>query len=253
MKRIIVFSYGVAAYLLVTLAFLYLVGFIGNWIVPRTIDTGPSVGPLAAVSLNLLLMSAFALQHSGMARKGFKKTLNRLMPAAVERSTYLIATSGVLALLFWLWRPMPGTIWQVDQATARIALYGVFVLGWVLILAAIYLIDFWGFFGLRQVHAYLRRRHTSNPGFVTPLIYQFIRHPIYLGLLLGLWSTPRMTQGHLLFAATMTVYILFAARLEERDLTASLGERYREYQREVPMLVPLPGRRALKSRQPTPH
>ncbi len=253
MKRIIAFVYGITAHLLTTLAFIYLVGFVGALIVPKTIDTGHFSDTMTAILVNLLLMSAFAIQHSGMARQGFKKALGQLLPPAVERSTYLMATTTVLGLLFWQWRPMPATIWHVDRFSVQILLYVIFGLGWGLILAAIYLIDFWGFFGLRQVHAYLNHRQAPNPGFVTPLIYQFVRHPIYLGLLMGLWATPHMTQGHLLFSATMTAYILGAVRLEERDLKASLGDRYREYQREVPMLAPMPGRRAMKSRQTEPH
>lgn len=248
MKRAISFIYGIVACLLVTAAFVYLIGFIGNLVVPKSIDSGVEVTVALAIPVNLALITLFAVQHSGMARQGFKRLLGNLLPRAVERSTYLLMTTVVLGLIFWLWQPLPATVWHVANDVAQAVLYTLFGLGWVLILVSIHAIDFWGFFGLRQVHAYLKERHEGNPRFVTPLFYRFLRHPMYLGLFFGFWATPTMTVGHLLFAVTMTVYIIGAVRLEEKDLAATLGAPYREYQREVPMLMPLPGRRAVKSR-----
>jgi methanethiol S-methyltransferase len=241
--------YGVVAYVIFFATFLYLVGFTGNLIVPKSIDIGLPAGaaevPLAATLLiNTLLIGVFALQHSVMARPAFKRWWTRLVPKAVERSTYVLFTSAALILLFAQWRPIATPVlWRVEGAAA-IALVAVHWTGWGLLLASTFLLDHFELFGLKQVFMRLTGREPSPPVFRTPLFYRRVRHPIYLGILLAFWATPTMTAGHLLFAAGMSVYILIGIWFEERDLIALFGDRYRAYREQVGMLLPLPGRRA---------
>ena len=236
-------GYGVVVYVFFLATFLYAMGFIGNLAVPKSIDTGAPAPFVEALVVDLLLLGLFAVQHSLMARRSFKRWWTRVVPPAVERSTYVLAASLALALLCWQWRPIPEPIvWSVESATASQLLWAVFWLGWAVLLASTFLIDHFALFGLRQVFAGLAGRELPEPQFRTPLLYRYVRHPLYLGFLLGAWATPVMSAGHLLFAIGATGYILLGIWLEERDLIAQFGAQYRRYRVEVGML--LPSRRA---------
>jgi protein-S-isoprenylcysteine O-methyltransferase Ste14 len=242
MSRLLALLYGAACYAVFLLAFLYAIAFVAGAGVPKHVDNGVPTTLPAALAINLVLLSLFAIQHSGMARPAFKRWWTRLVPAPVERSTFVLASSLVLVLLFWQWRPLPLVIWEVDGAAARRALYGLSAIGWLLVLASTFLINHFDLFGLRQVwfHARGRCPDLETP-FVTRAFYRIVRHPIMLGFLIAFWATPKMSLGHLLFALATTGYILVAVKfLEERDLVAQYGETYRDYQRRVPMLLPLP-------------
>jgi methanethiol S-methyltransferase len=243
MGALLSFLYGFVVYAFVLATFLYAIAFTGNVLVPKSIDIGAPVGSFAeALSGNLLLLGLFAVQHSVMARRGFKRWWTRLVPAAVERSTYVLAATLALALLLWQWRPMPGPIvWRVENTTAVQLLWGVFWLGWAVLLISTFLINHFELFGLRQVFARLTGRAIPEQQFRTPLFYRYVRHPLYLGFLIGFWAAPVMSAGHLLFSIGTTGYILVGIWFEERDLIAQFGERYRRYRNEVGML--LPGRR----------
>lgn len=237
MARVLVFAYGAASYLAFFFTFLYAVGFIGNFGVPATLDS-PATDPLPkALAINLGLLSLFALQHSLMARRGFKRLLTTWIPAAAERSTYVLASSLALLLLFWQWRPLGGVVWDVDHGFARIALYGGFAFGWFLVLFATAVINHFDLFGLRQVWRHLRGQHQSPLSFATPWLYRIVRHPLYLGWLLTFWSTPTMTVSHLFFSIVTTMYIIVAIQFEERDLMRVHPE-YAVYRRQVPMIMP---------------
>lgn len=243
MRRWLAFAYGVTAYAIFFGTFLYSIGFIGNIAVPRSIDS-PREGSLAeALLFNVGLLGLFAVQHSGMARAGFKRFLTRALPQAVERSTYVLASSLALLLLFWQWRPLGGVVWDVAGPAARALLHAAFAVGFLLVLVATFLINHFDLFGLRQVWLYLRRRPYTALAFRTPGPYKLVRHPLYVGWLLAFWATPTMTVTHLFFALVTTAYILAAIRLEERDLVSVHGRAYAEYRRRVPMLVPRLGRR----------
>ena len=244
MGRIAIFSYGLASYALFLGVFLFAIGFVGNFGVPRTIDGPPRVPFELALTIDLLLLTLFALQHSVMARPAFKAWWTRLIPAAAERSTYVLASSAALALLFWQWEPLGGVVWSVQSPLARGVLWGLCACGWLLVLAATFWINHFDLFGLRQVWLHLRGRPYTQLHFVTPGPYQLVRHPLYVGWLLAFWATPTMTATHLVFALGTTAYILVAIQLEERDLLAYHGRDYAEYRRRVPMLIPLPRRDA---------
>ncbi len=239
MKRYLTISYGAAAYLLFLAAFLYLVGFVGNICVPRTVDHGLSAPIGRAILVNMLLLGAFGVQHSVMARPGFKRWWARFIPASIERSTYVWLSNAVLLLLYWQWRTIPAVIWHVELPAGRLAVWVLFWLGWVTALASTFLINHFDLFGLRQAYLAWREKPYTNIAFHTRLLYRLVRHPLMLGFLIAFWSAPTMTAGHLLFALGMTGYILIAVQLEERDLVAALGDQYRDYRRDVPMLLPL--------------
>jgi methanethiol S-methyltransferase len=251
MKRWMVFTYGVLTYVIFLGTFLYAAGFIGNFGVPKSLDS-PREGSLpVALAVDLGLLTLFALQHSGMARRGFKQRLTRLVPEAAERSTYVLVSSVALILLFALWRPIGGVVWDVANPTGRLALQGLFAFGFALVLVSTFLINHFDLFGLRQVWLYLCDRPYTTLRFRTPGVYRLVRHPLYVGWLFAFWATPTMTTTHLLFALMTTGYILAAIPLEERDLVAAFGPLYTEYKRRVPMLVPrLLGRRAAKTDAP---
>jgi methanethiol S-methyltransferase len=235
--RITAFVYGIACYVVFLATFLYAVGFLGNFGVPKSIDSRAQIPFGQALAINVALLGLFAVQHSVMARQWFKALWTRIVPVPVERSTYVLFSSVALILLFWKWEPMGGTIWNFESGAGRIVMNALFAIGWLTVLATTFLIDHFDLFGLSQVWAYLRKRAYKAPGFRTPGVYRFVRHPLYVGWLLVFWSAPKMTAAHLVFALATTAYILVAIQFEERDLVHMHGE-YAEYRRRVPMLVP---------------
>ena len=240
MHRTLVFVYGVVSYAFFFATFLYAVGFVGGFGVPHSIDSAADSPLGVAVLIDVLLLAVFALQHSVMARPAFKRWWTRIVPEPAERSTYVLASSLALILLFWQWRPIGGVVWQVDHPLGQAVLYGLFAAGWLTVLVTTFLINHFDLFGLRQVWLHLRGKPYRPLGFVTPGPYRHVRHPLYVGWLLAFWATPTMTAAHLLFALTTTAYILIAIRFEERDLGDAYGEQYAAYRRSVPMLVPRP-------------
>ena len=244
MSRFIAMTYGTVAYLLFLATFLYAICFVANIVVPKTIDSG-TIRPLTeALVVNIALLGIFAVQHSVMARRGFKRWWTRIVPEVIERSTYVLFATALLALLCWQWRPIPDPIiWTVRNPLVTELLHAIFWSGWALLLLSTFLINHFELFGLRQVIGRLLHWAPSKPEFRTPFVYRRVRHPIYLGFLLAFWSTPTMTAGHLLFAAATTGYILIGIYFEERDLVALFGDQYRRYRQQVGMLIPLPGRK----------
>ncbi len=239
MRRMMSFVYGSVAYTIFLGAFLYAVGFVGDMFVPKSIDSG-EVGPLLpSLLINTLLLGLFAVQHSGMARWSFKRWWTKIVPAPIERATYVLATSLVLILMYWQWRPMPELVWQVEDPAFRTALLALFATGWAVVLLATFMIHHFDLFGMRQVWLHLRGRPYTELGFRTPGFYQYLRHPIQLGFLIAFWATPTMTVGHLLFALATTGYIVIAVKLfEERDLVRHFGDTYRRYMKQVPGFFP---------------
>ncbi|MGM0633569.1 MAG: methanethiol S-methyltransferase [Pseudomonadota bacterium] len=238
MNRIIPFLYGVLCYAIFFLTFLYLIGFVSNQFVPRSIDVGPATDPGIALLINIGLLALFGIQHSVMARPGFKRQWTRIIPEPAERSTYVLIASAVLILLFWQWRPMTTTIWSVQSLVGQIVLWSGFGAGFLIVLLSTFMINHFDLFGLRQVWLHMRAQPYKHVGFMARYLYRFVRHPLYLGFLLAFWATPQMTVGHLVFALGMTVYILIGVRYEERDLVHFLGEDYARYREEVPMIIP---------------
>ncbi len=237
-KRIIVFIYGVVCYAVFFVTFLYSAGFVGNILVPKSIDSNPEASLARSLLINAVLLGFFAIQHSIMARKGFKRILTRYIPGPAERSTYVLCSSLALILLFWLWQPIGGTIWSVENEFVRIALYSLFAFGWLTVLGASFLINHFDLFGLRQVWLYLRGETYTQVELGTPGPYKYVRHPLYVGWLFAFWATPTMTVAHLVFAIATTAYILIAIRYEERDLLNEHGRAYEEYRESVSMLIP---------------
>jgi protein-S-isoprenylcysteine O-methyltransferase Ste14 len=246
MGGMVALAYGAIVYALFLATFLYAIAFVGNLPGPKTIDSGEA-GPLAAaLIIDTLLLGLFAIQHSVMARPAFKRWWTRMVPQPVERTTYVLFASLALLLLYWQWQPMPAVVWSVSDPVGAFLLQAVCWTGWALVLVSTFLINHFELFGLRQVVARLRGTTLPEPEFRTPSLYKQVRHPLYLGFLLAFWATPVMTIGHLLFAAASTGYILIGIQLEERDLIAQFGDRYRRYREQVSMLIPLPGRHVLK-------
>lgn len=242
-ERLTVLAYGTLVYLFFFVTFLYAIGFVTGVGVPKGIDDGAPAPLAEALLVNGGLLALFAIQHMIMARQGFKRVWTRVIPAAAERSTFVLAASAILAVTFLAWRPMTGVIWEATNPVAATILQGVAFLGFGLVLVATFLIDHFDLFGLRQVIRHFRGVPYREPEFRVRSLYRRVRHPLYLGFLMAFWSTPVMTVGHLLFATLCTGFILVAVRLEERDLIRAHGAAYEDYRRRVPMLIPRPGRR----------
>lgn len=237
-RRISIFAYGLVCYAVFFGTFLYALGWVGNFAVPVTMDGPRTIGIGLALAIDLGLLSLFAIQHSLMARPFFKRWLTRFIPAPAERSTYVLASSLAMIAMFVCWQPLGGVVWNVTDATARGALWGAFAFGWLLVLVSTFLINHFDLFGLRQVWLELRGKPYTHLKFGTPGPYKLVRHPLYVGWLFAFWATPTMTATHLMFAIVTTAYILVAIQFEERDLVDALGDDYRRYREQVPMLVP---------------
>lgn len=237
LARLLIPLYAIVSYAAFLVSFIDAVGFVGNYLVPKSIDVGGPATPSEAIVVDLLLLGLFAIQHSIMARPTFKRWWGKIFPAACQRSTYVLLSSLILLLLFWQWRPIPMPVWRIDGIAAWL-LVGVYWLGWFIVLASTFMIDHFDLSGLRQAFLALRGRELPGQSFKTPLLYKIVRHPLMLGFLLAFWATPQMTVGHLLFAIMTTAYILIGLQFEERDLIAQFGATYQQYRRRVPMLLP---------------
>jgi protein-S-isoprenylcysteine O-methyltransferase Ste14 len=244
-SRVFFLGYAGICYLAFFATFLYSIGFLGNWVVPRSIDAGGPASPVgAALLVNVGLLSVFAVQHSAMARQGFKRGWTRIVPRPIERATYVLFTCAALALLYWQWRPLPGVVWQLEGRLHTLVTAIYLLAGWGGVLYATILIDHFDLFGVRQALLHWRGRERPPMRFVTPALYRLVRHPLYVAWFVVFWATPTMTVGRLLFAAVATAYILVAVQLEERDLVAEFGDEYRGYRESTPAFVPRLGRRA---------
>ena len=248
MKRALIFAYGVISYALFFGVFLYAIGFIGNFGVPRSIDGDPTLPLGTALLIDGALLALFAIQHSGMARPAFKRWLTRFIPEAAERSTYVLLSTACLALLMFYWAPLGGVIWQVGSRWAEISLISLYLGSWLLLLYATFLINHFDLFGLRQAYLHWRGVGYSHHPFATPGLYRVVRHPLYVGWIMTMWATPTMTVGHLLFSGATTLYVLYAIVLEERDLIHHFGATYERYRESVPMLLPRLSRRSAATR-----
>ena len=237
MKRPGLVIYGVTAYILFNASFLYMIGFLLSLPVPKAINDGDAVSVIAALAMNTGLIFLFGFFHSLMARGRFKKWWTTIIPADAERSTYVLQSALFLALAMWQWQPLPATIWEASGAGAWIA-YGICGLGVALVLVSTFLIDHFELFGLRQIWSAHKERPMPTPEFRVPFLYRFVRHPMQLGVIMVVFGTPVMTAGHLLFAALMTTYVMIGLWFEERSLVREFGHRYRNYQQNVPMLIP---------------
>jgi protein-S-isoprenylcysteine O-methyltransferase Ste14 len=245
MQRAFFMGFALVAYTIFFLTFLYLIAFVGNlpW-VPLTVDRGPDAPLATALVVNIALIALFGLQHSVMARQGFKRAWTRIVPEPAERSVYVLLASAVLIILFSFWRPIEGLVWETRSTALSTLLWVLFAAGWGIVLLSTFLINHFELFGLQQAWLNLRGRAAAAPRFHQPFFYKLVRHPLYAGFILAFWSTPRMTEGHLLLAVGMTIYILIAIRYEERDLVGLFGEDYERYRQDVGMLIPGIGRRA---------
>jgi protein-S-isoprenylcysteine O-methyltransferase Ste14 len=243
MAGLIVVIYGIVAYAVFLASILYAIGFVGNLVVPKSIDSGVAGPLIESLLINTMLLGLFAVQHSVMARQGFKRWWTRFVPSSIERGTFVLFSSLALLLLYWQWRPIPEPIWTVQNPIAAAALAATSFFGWGLLFVSTFMLSHFELFGLSQTFARLFDKDLPAAKFQAPLLYRLVRHPIYLGFLLAFWATPLMTAGHLLFAVATTGYILIGIQLEERDLVRMFGDQYRRYQQRVSMLLPLPGRR----------
>ncbi|MCA1579298.1 MAG: isoprenylcysteine carboxylmethyltransferase family protein [Acidobacteria bacterium] len=237
--RVATFLYGVLCYLFFFGTYLYAIGFLGNFAVPKSIDSGRTVPLGEALLIDAALLTVFAVQHSVMARPWFKRMWTRIIPEPAERSTYVLLSSLALMLLFELWQPIGGVVWNVDQPVLRAVLYGLFGMGFLIVLISTFLINHFDLFGLRQVYLYLGGKEYTPMPFRTPSLYRHVRHPLYLGWLFAFWATPTMTIAHLVFAMATTAYIFVAIQLEEKDLIDAYGNEYKRYRESVPMIVPV--------------
>ena len=238
MKKFLVLLYGVVAYLLFQATFLYLIGFVGNLFVPKGIDGGYVLAPYQAIIIDFILLALFGLQHSVMARPWFKKYFTRIIPEVIERSTYVIFTCIALIIMFVFWQPLDGMVWSVDNPYLAGVLLALFGLGWATVLVSSFLINHFDLFGLRQVWLYFRGQPYTALPFRTPFLYKWVRHPLYFGLLLAFWAAPVMSVTRLFFALVLTTYVLKAIGWEENDMVKVFGEKYRNYKKQVPMILP---------------
>lgn len=244
MKKAIIFLYGIVAYVIFLGAFLYAIGFVGNLIVPKSIDSGVESTMLIAIVINAILLSVFALQHSIMARPKFKKAWTRIIPQAMERSTYVLLSSLALLLLYWQWQPMPQVVWSVENETIVLILNTLFFVGWLIVLLSTFMINHFELFGLEQIYNNLKNKSSKPLTFTTQFFYGVIRHPIMLGFIIAFWATPEMTVGHLFFSIMTTLYIYIAVKyFEEKDLRKFIGEQYDDYMKNTPMLIPFTKKR----------
>lgn len=240
MVRLLTFIYGIITYLIFFITFLYAVGFVGNLVVPKSIDSGVSGNPVAqSLIINIILLGIFGFQHSVMARPAFKRWWTKYIPQVIERSTYVLFSSLALILLYWFWQPMTSVIWDVENDLGKQIIFILFWLGWVVVLLSTFMINHFDLFGLRQVFLNLKGEKYTSIGFRTPWLYRYVRHPIMTGFIIAFWVTPVMTTGHLLFSAVTTLYILIALQFEEHDLIQFFGDDYRNYCRRVSMLFPM--------------
>lgn len=248
MKQLLILLYGVLAYIIFLGAFLYAIGFVGNLIVPKSIDTGAESPMLTAIIINAILLSVFALQHSIMARPKFKKAWIRIIPPAIERSTYVLLSSLALLLLYWQWQPLPQVVWQVQNALVSTIITILYFVGWTIVLLSTFMINHFELFGLEQIYNNFKNSPSKPTGFTTRFLYGIIRHPIMLGFLIAFWATPQMTIGHLFFTIMTTLYIFIAVKyFEEKDLRNFIGEDYENYMKRVPMFIPFT-KRAIKNK-----
>ena len=238
MSRVLALVYGVVAYALFFVSFLYAIGFVDDLMVPKTIDSGAQGSLAAAVVIDLLVLGVFAIQHSVMARPAFKRGWTRLVPKPVERSTYVLFATLALILIMWAWRPIPTLVWSVGHGSLAMAITVLSLLGWGMVLVSTFLINHFELFGLQQVWAYMNGREVPAQAFRSPLFYKMVRHPIYLGFIIAFWAAPTMTVGRLIFAAATTAYIFIGIWFEERDLVGYFGDTYVEYRRRVTMIIP---------------
>ena len=239
MTRILSFIYGLMAYSAFFGTILYLIGFVGNFLVPKSVDTGIQGGFAESILVNALLVVLFGVQHSVMARPGFKKWWTNFVPEPIERSTFVLISSLILMLMFWQWRPLTDVVWRVESTAAQAALYILFAAGWTTVFLSSFLINHFDLFGLRQVYFHLTGKKYTHVPFKVVFLYKYMRNPLMLGFIVSFWSTPLMTTGHLLFAFLMTIYILVGIQLEERTIVSFLGDQYREYSEKTPMLFPV--------------
>ena len=238
MAKLLVSFYGILSYIVFLLSFLYAIGFVGDILVPKTINSGESNSLTASIIINTILLGLFAVQHSVMARPAFKAWFTRFVPVVIERSTYVMLSSLLLFLLYWLWQPMPSVIWHVESSIGSLFLTGLFWFGWFVVFISTFMINHFDLFGLRQIYLNHKEKEYSHLDFKIIGLYKLCRHPIMLGFIIAFWATPTMTAGHLLFAFATTAYIFIALQFEEHDLVNFFGDKYKEYQQKVPMLFP---------------
>ena len=246
MKKTLYLLYGIICYIAFLGTILYAIGFVGNLVVAKTIDSEPQVSLIAAILINASLLLLFALQHSIMARPAFKQWWTRIIPAELERSSFVLLSSLCLMLLMWQWQPIGGVVWSTDNGFVKTILFILYLTGWGLVFVSTFLINHFDLFGMRQVWLYFTGKPYTALPFRLPAMYKLVRHPLYLGFIIAFWSTPVMTISHLLFAILTTGYILAAIQFEERDLLTHFGDKYREYKKWAPMLIPFSKRRSIK-------
>ena len=239
MGKFIAALYGAAAYVMFLFVFLYAVGFVANWLVPKGIDSGIPGDLLTSIVIDAMLLGVFAVQHSVMARPGFKQWWCNIVPPSVERSTYVLLSNLALILMFWQWQPMPGVVWDITSQAGVIAMWSLYALGWLIALVSTFAINHFDLLGLRQVYINLKGEKYTHLKFKVIGLYGLVRHPIMLGFIIAFWATPHMSAGHLVFAIATTIYVMIALQFEERDLVTHLGDEYKQYQEKVPMIVPL--------------